>query len=100
MPQTAAGLALLIALLNARLAARQGRSGVRWFVTSLLLAPVAWVMTLYLWVGPPPRGGVRVASQAWPWIKLGAMAVAAVILVAAASNALSGLPGGGVTVLP
>ena len=36
-------------------------------------------MTLYLRVGPPPLGGVRVGSPAWPWIKSGAVAVAAVI---------------------
>jgi hypothetical protein len=96
MPQAAGGFVLTLAILNGWLAARRGRSAIRWAVASVLLAPFAWMLTLYLAVGVP-ADGVRDehVSPTWPWLTLGAMAVGAAIVILAVLNALGGLPAGG-----
>lgn len=51
-PSTAAGsgagLGFVLALLNGWLASRRSRSGLLWFVASLILSPVALLLTIYL----------------------------------------------------
>ncbi len=71
MPQASAGgFVLILALLNAWLAARCGRSSLGWFLASLLLAPLAWLLTLFLVTRPrvapdtssAPRAVVSIAA--------------------------------------
>jgi hypothetical protein len=96
MPQAAGGLVLSFAVLNGWLAARRGKSAIRWALGSILLAPVAWIMTLYLI--RVPRGGGRASevSPVWTWAKLAALIAGAAIVVMAISNYAGGLPAGGV----
>lgn len=96
MPETVGGSILLLAVLNGWLAAHRGRSAARWAVASVLLAPAAWFLTLYLLLRVPAEGtGVEDVSPAWSWLKLGALALGAAVVIAAVLNALGGLPGGG-----
>lgn len=71
MPQASAGgFVLILALLNAWLAARCGRSSLGWFLASLLLAPLAWLLTLFLVTRPrvppdassAPRGVITITA--------------------------------------
>lgn len=47
-----AGLGFLLALLNGWLASRRSRSGLLWFLASLILSPVALMLTIYLLAQP------------------------------------------------
>lgn len=97
MPQGAGGLVLALAILNGWLAARRGRSAARWAVGSVLLAPVAWILTLYLMLRVPVAdAGAQEVSPARPWVKLGALVVGAALVIVAISNYAHGLPPGGV----
>jgi hypothetical protein len=96
-PQSAAGLVLAFALANAWLARRRDRSAARWFVGSLLLAPLAWLLTLYLLSRSERPAAATTPSPAWGRIKLVALASAAVLLVFAAfMNVADRHPGGAV----
>ena len=54
--QSAAGAVFLLALLNAWLASRRERSAAKWFIGTMLLAPFAPFMTLYLLTHPEGVG--------------------------------------------
>ena len=91
MPQASAGgFVLILALLNGWLAARCGRSSLGWFLASLLLAPLAWVMTLFLVTRPrvapdsssAPRGVITIAA-----LLLAVLVGGWVVLLAAAPSA-------------
>lgn len=60
-PSTAAGsgasLGFLLALLNGWLAGHRNRSGLLWFVGSLVLSPVALLLTIYLLAQPRSTPG-------------------------------------------
>lgn len=93
---SAAGVVFLVALANAWLASRRDRSGARWFVGSLLLAPVAPLMTLYLLTRPKGRPTpVGTPSPVWGWIKLLGLATATILIVFAALVNIAGQPPGG-----
>ena len=47
-----AGLSFVLALLNGWLASRRNRSGLLWFVASLILSPIALLFTIYLFAQP------------------------------------------------
>jgi hypothetical protein len=81
MQESAAGVVFLLALLNAWLASRRGRSGLRWFLGSLILAPLGWLLTLYLLTRPAPLTSPIAPSPVWGWIKLTALVGVALILV-------------------
>jgi len=93
--QSAAGLVLLFALANAWLARRRDRSAARWFVGSLLLPPFVWLLTLYLLTRTERPAAATTPSPAWGWIKLVALASAAVLLVFAVFLNVAGQPQGG-----
>jgi hypothetical protein len=93
--QSAAGLVFLLAVVNAWLATRRVRSAVRWFFASLLLAPIVLLVTLYLLTRPERPKVVATPSPAWGWIKLVALASAAVLLVFAVFLNVAGQPQGG-----
>jgi hypothetical protein len=96
MPQGVGALVLTVAVVNGWLASRQGRSAGRWAVASLLLAPVAWIATAYLILREPTV--TSRTDRVWPfwsWLKLGSVAMGAVVALAALLNALGGLPPGG-----
>jgi hypothetical protein len=93
--QSAAGLVLLFALANAWLARRRDRSAARWFFGSLLLPPFVWLLTLYLLTRPERPAAATTPSPAWRWIKIVALASAAVLLVFAVFLNVVGQPQGG-----
>lgn len=99
MPQASTGaLILTLALLNGWLASRRGRSTLRWFLGSLVLAPFAWLLTLYLVTRPGPAAAVQ-SNAAWDWMNLAALALGAMVLVFALLNALGGHPAGGAALM-
>jgi hypothetical protein len=83
-----AGLGVLLALLNGWLASRRNRSGVLWFVASLVLSPVALLLTLYLLTQPRSTAGTDRG------VALAAIAVWAVLLVVLLSVVLFGTVAG------
>jgi hypothetical protein len=93
--QSAAGLVLVFALLNAWLARQRDRSAARWFVGSLLLPTFGWLLTLYLLTRHERPTAATTPSPAWAWIKLVAFASAAVLLVFAVFANVAGQPHGG-----
>jgi Na+/proline symporter len=93
--QSAASLVFVFALLNAWLARRRDRSAARWFVGSLLLPPFVWLLTLYLLTRSERPAAATTPSPAWGWIKLVAVAGAAVLLVFAVFVNVAGRPQGG-----
>jgi len=81
-----------LALINAGLAQGKGRSGLSWFVISLLLGPVA---TLLIVVLPMPGVEARPLGRA-DWAVLGVvLAVLVVIVVGFIAVGTSGASGGG-----
>ena len=94
-PQSAAGLVLVFALANAWLARQRDRSAARWFVGSLLLPPFVWLLTLYLLTRTEQPAAATTPSPAWGWIKLVAVAGAAVLLVFAVFLSVAGQSQGG-----
>ena len=66
-----------LALINAGLAQGKGRSGLVWFVISLLLGPVA---TLFIVILPRPGAEARPLGQG-DWIVLGIVFAVLVVLV-------------------
>jgi hypothetical protein len=96
MPQALGSLVLILAILNGWLAARRGRSAVRWALGSLLLAPAAWILTLYLIRHAPARdASAPRVGPAWPWVKLAGLVVGAAVVIVAISNYAGRLPAGG-----
>ena len=88
------GLVVALALLNAWLASRSGRSAKRWFLGSLLLAPVVPLLTLYLVRRLEPI--CALASRAsWDRANLAALAIGAAVLALALLNAMGGQSAGG-----
>lgn len=66
-----------LALINAGLAQGKGRSGLFWFVISLLLGPLATLLIVVL-----PMPGVEARSLSRPeWILVGLVLVVLVLLV-------------------
>lgn len=95
MPQAAGGV-LALAILNGWLAARRGRSAARWALGSVLLGPLAWIMTLHLvFRVPMADGSAQEQSPTWPSVKVGGLALVVVLVVVAISNYAHGLPPAG-----
>jgi hypothetical protein len=95
--QSAAGLVLLFALVNAWLARRRDRSAARWFFGSLLLPPFCWLLTIYLLTRHERPTAATTPRPTWGWIKIVALAGAAVLLVLAVFMNVAGRqPGGAV----
>jgi len=93
--QSAAGVVFLLALVNAWLATRRVRSAVRWFLASLLLAPIVLLFTFYLLTRPERPKVVATPSPRWGWTKLVGLATAAALLVFALLVNVAGQPQGG-----
>lgn len=70
-----AGLGFLLALLNGWLASRRGRSALLWFVASLILSPVALLLTIYMLTQPRSTAGTDRS------VAIAAIAVWAVLLI-------------------
>ena len=87
-PSTAAGsgagLGFVLALLNGWLASRRNRSGLLWFVASLILSPVALLLTIYLLVQPRSTPGSDRG------VAIAAIAVWALLLIVVLSVLLFG----------
>ncbi len=87
-PSTAAGsgagLGFVLALLNGWLASRRNRSGLFWFLASLILSPVALLLTIYLLLRPRSEPGSDRS------IVVAAIAVWALLLVVILSAVLFG----------
>lgn len=88
------GIAVTLALLNAWLASRSERSGVRWFLGSLLLAPGALLLTFYL-VSRLEPAPTLAARPSWDRVKLVALAIGVMVLAVALLDAMGGQPEGG-----
>ncbi|HEX7948907.1 MAG TPA: hypothetical protein VF494_01055 [Candidatus Limnocylindrales bacterium] len=90
-PSTAAGsgagLGFLLALLNGWLASHRDRSGLLWFVASLVLSPVALLLTLYLLMQPRSTPGHDRG------VGLAAVAVWALLVIILLSVFLAGTAG-------
>jgi hypothetical protein len=93
--QSVAGGVFLLALLNAWLASRRERSAAKWFMGTILLAPFAPLMTLYLLMHPKEPGRSGTLNPVWDWIKLLGLAAAIVVIVFAALVNITGQPPGG-----
>jgi len=92
------GIAVTLAVLNAWLAARSDRSGVRWFLGSLLLAPGALLLTVYLVRRFEPAPALA-ARPFWDRVKLAALAIGAMVLAVTLLNAMGGQPEGGALIV-
>lgn len=94
MPQASAGgFVLILALLNAWLAARCGRSSLGWFLATLLLAPLAWLLTLFLVTRPRVAADPSSASRGA--VTISALLVA--VLVGGCAVLLAAAPQAGAT---
>ncbi|MBI3750839.1 MAG: hypothetical protein HY263_04170 [Chloroflexi bacterium] len=91
-PSTAAGsgagLGFLLALLNGWLAGRRNRSSLLWFLGSLVLSPVALLLTIYLLAQPRATPGEDRK------VGIAAVAVWAVLIIMLLSLFLAGTPVG------
>ena len=87
-PSTAAGsgagLGFVLALLNGWLASRRNRSGLLWFVASLILSPVALLLTIYLLAQPRSTPGTDRS------VAIAAIAIWALLLIVLLSVLLFG----------
>jgi hypothetical protein len=92
------GIAVTLALLNAWLASRSGRSGGRWFLGSLLLAPGALLLTVYLVRRFEPAPTLA-ARPIWDRVKLAALAIGVMVLAVMLLTALGGQPEGGALIV-
>jgi hypothetical protein len=85
-----AGVGILLALLNGWLAGRRNRSSLLWFIGSLVLSPVALLLTIYLVAQPT---ALR-ASRQDRFVGLAAVALWAVLAVILLSVFLFGAQAG------
>ena len=92
--QSAAGVVFLLALVNAWLATRRMRSAGRWFFASLLLAPIVLLITLYLLTRPERPQVVATSISLWGWMRLLAIATAAILFMFAVLVNVAGQPQG------